>query len=62
MIIFFYYYVILDKNECTLAADNDCVDDADCTNTEGSYTCKCKDGFEGDDAKVLCTGKRKITI
>lgn len=34
-----------DANECL--EDNVCDTYADCTNTEGSYTCKCKDGYTG---------------
>ena len=37
---------LLDINECL--GDNLCDNFADCTNTEGSYTCKCKDGYQGN--------------
>ncbi|CAH3197854.1 unnamed protein product, partial [Porites evermanni] len=33
-------------NECL--GDNDCHTFADCTNTNGSYTCKCKQGYQGN--------------
>ena len=33
---------------------------AECTNTEGSYTCECKPGFTGDGKE--CTGKKYIRI
>ena len=36
----------VDVDEC--AGDNDCDDNASCTNTEGSYTCRCNTGFSGD--------------
>ena len=33
-----------------------CDENADCTNTEGSYSCSCKQGFDGDGS--VCKGKR----
>lgn len=36
---------LLDINECF---DNVCDPFADCTNNEGSYTCKCKQGYSGN--------------
>ena len=39
-------------NEC--ASDNDCHANAQCTNTDGSYTCSCLDGYAGDGKN--CTG------
>lgn len=33
-------------NECDLA--NDCDPDAECVNSDGSYTCTCRDGYSGD--------------
>ena len=44
---------IVDINECNGAADN-CDDNADCTNTDGSYRCSCKPGFSGDG--ISCEG------
>ena len=35
-------------NECSSPSLNDCDANAACTDTEGSYTCACLDGFEGD--------------
>ena len=35
----------LDKNECE---GSPCHKTADCINTEGSFMCRCKEGFEGD--------------
>lgn len=35
-----------DMNECDLA--NDCDPDAECVNSDGSYTCTCRDGYSGD--------------
>ena len=41
-------------DEC--AIDNECHLNAQCTNTGGSYTCKCLDGYAGDGKN--CTSKR----
>ena len=38
---------VKDINECE-NGENDCSDDAICFNTEGSFECGCKKGFEGD--------------
>ena len=35
-----------DVDECSI--DNDCDVLAECTNTVGSYKCKCKQGYVGD--------------
>ena len=49
--------MLLDIDECTDGA-HDCHQDADCENTEGEFTCSCKQGFTGDGR--LCTGKTFI--
>ena len=44
-----YYYVCFhtDIDECTLG-DDSCVQDAECVDNEGSYTCVCYNGYSGD--------------
>jgi len=42
----------VDINECESNTDN-CNENADCTNTEGSFTCSCNPGYTGDG--VSCT-------
>ncbi|MBN2694056.1 hypothetical protein JXR93_05295, partial [bacterium] len=37
----------VDINECSLNTDN-CHENADCTNQDGSFSCECKTGFSGD--------------
>ncbi|XP_035670934.1 multiple epidermal growth factor-like domains protein 11 [Branchiostoma floridae] len=37
-----------DIDECHPNNTNNCHENADCTNTEGSYTCSCKSGYIGD--------------
>ena len=36
----------LNENECADGYPNDCHKNAVCTDTEGSYTCACKDGYQ----------------
>ena len=43
----------IDIDEC-LADSSPCDENADCTNTEGSYICSCKQGFDGDGS--TCEG------
>ena len=45
---------ILDIDECTMGTDN-CAPEATCTNTEGSFTCTCNQGYTGNGTS--CTGK-----
>ena len=37
-----------DVDECSSLEANRCHENAMCTNTEGSYVCRCKKGFEGN--------------
>ena len=47
------YFVSADRNECL--GENDCHDDATCTNEDGSYACTCNNGFRGTG--FYCTGE-----
>ena len=51
------FYSRVDVDECTIDSD-DCVDDATCVNTAGSFTCSCPPGFSGDGraSDVGCSG------
>ena len=42
-------------DECESVESNDCHFNASCNNTEGSYTCRCLGGYQGDGKN--CTGK-----
>ena len=48
----FILFTHLDLDEC--ASPNECDLNALCTNTEGSYVCRCRKGFAGDGRN--CTG------
>ena len=48
----------LDINECEAGTDG-CSENADCTNTDGSYTCSCSSGYSGDGTS--CVGMIAIT-
>ena len=45
----------VDINECGSNDLNNCHENAQCTNTEGSFTCSCNPGYSGDG--VNCTSK-----
>jgi hypothetical protein len=44
--------MIVDVNECL---SSPCGNNATCNNTEGSFICSCKEGFEGNG--LNCSGK-----
>ena len=44
-----------DVDECS-ADSSPCDENADCTNSDGSYSCTCKQGFTGDGK--TCQGMR----
>ena len=46
-----------DINECENVT---CGENAECLNTEGSYSCGCKSGFTGDGYN--CTSKKYCTL
>ena len=48
--------LFLDIDECTDSTHN-CDTQATCTNSVGSFTCTCNDGYSGDGTN--CTGKFK---
>ena len=50
----------VDVDECTNVERNDCDPNALCTNTEGSYVCRCLKGFEGDGKN--CSGTDKMFL
>jgi len=45
----------LDIDECNLDGGHDCHVNADCVNSEGSFSCTCGLGYIGDGRN--CTGK-----
>lgn len=48
------FCLCLDLDECENSELNKCDPNALCTNTEGSYICRCIRGYEGDDR--ICEG------
>ena len=51
---FFFLFISTDIDECTGGSAR-CDKDADCKNTDGSYSCSCKPGFLGDG--ITCTSE-----
>ena len=48
-----FYPFCVDIDECVTSTHN-CSESADCTNTNGSFTCQCKEGYTGDG--IECGG------
>ena len=44
-----------DINECSSGENNNCHENAICTNTLGSFTCQCQNGYTGNG--ITCNGK-----
>lgn len=55
-----FFLLLADVDECASPELNECDPNAMCTNTEGSYVCRCIKNFEGDGRN--CTGKTCIVI
>ena len=53
---------ITDVNECGSAGTNECDSKAQCPNTEGSYNCRCLNGYQGDGKNCSGTGFLYSTI
>ena len=48
-------------NECADTMSNKCHPNANCVDEEGSYSCECQDGFNGD-GWAKCQGKGREFI
>ncbi len=44
----FNVFIILDIDECSDKSTHSCDSNSNCTNTNGSYQCKCHQGFAGN--------------
>lgn len=51
----FYATLLSDVDECASSELNQCHPQASCTNTDGSFTCTCEEGYAGDGR--ICEGK-----
>lgn len=49
---------VVDVDECANVETNECDSNALCTNTEGSYVCRCFKGYEGDGRNCIGTGNK----
>ena len=52
---FHVLYLIVDINECGSNDLNNCHENAQCINAEGSFNCSCNSGYTGDG--VNCSSK-----
>ncbi len=50
-----YVVYVADIDECTLGVHG-CSRNAECVNTEGSYTCSCQQEFVGDG--IMCLNSK----
>ena len=55
--LIFDFFLYADVDECTNGED-DCHDNATCTNIPGRYECKCNSGFKGNGTD--CTGESRV--
>ena len=46
-------FTLLDINECADITTNNCDSNATCTNTPGSFTCTCNQGYTGNGTTCL---------
>ena len=53
LFLYNYIFIFIDTDECAFR-ENDCHRDAVCINTVGSYSCKCRTGFEDYKDGRLC--------
>ena len=57
-ITFFKNLLFIDINECETGS-NDCDVNANCSNSDGSFSCRCKAGFHGDGK--VCQGTKQTS-
>ena len=53
----FSLILIIDINECTRFGGTVCATNSECVNTEGSFRCQCKPGFNSLDGGKTCVGR-----
>ena len=51
-----HLFLLTDIDECASPETNECDTNAECSNTEGSYTCSCRVGYTGDGKS--CAGSQ----
>lgn len=51
------HFLCVDVDECS-EVPSVCVDNADCTDTDGSFECACRTGYSGD-GRSNCSGEEQ---
>ena len=54
-----FFSCLTDNNEC-ISGTHHCHSNATCNNTDGSFTCACDIGYNGDG--VTCQGRQKLSV
>ena len=55
-----YFFLLLDLDECLYPPWNECSENQTCSNSAGTFSCNCKQGFQYDTQTKKCLGKESI--
>ena len=55
-----HFFVAIDTDECDEQTDNCNSNRSVCENTDGSFTCQCRNGYSGNDTN--CSGELYVLV